>query len=368
MEPRPIGMRERLVKIRRLIIWVSSGTLCLLVAALVFVPVDERVRATGAVWPSANSRLHALEDGLLGEVAVREGAVVKTGDALVSMDTTGDQERLRTVEASITSAMADVSLQKLRLERILKIPLPAEFWYVQEELLSQQERSAQTRNDQDRATELYAKGLISAQDLEQTRLAVELSKIEELKIKGRSKMLDGGLEKAIRDEATAEYDASVATLRSLEVEREILQEAIHRATLRAEADGTVTLVTKRRSGQRVDRGEPLVYLAHGPVNRAELFADESQLHRVQAGQRVLMSSMAFDPLRDGYIEGRVESVALQPESSVAPATGADVPSYRIIVAVDHSPQVLVGGSRVEAKVILRRVPLWRLLFPNTAVK
>jgi len=81
-----------------------------------------------------------------------------------------------------------------------------------------------------------------------------------------------------------------------------------------------------------------------------------------------MSSMAFDPLRDGYIEGRVESVALQPESSVAPATGADVPSYRIIVAVDHSPQVLVGGSRVEAKVILRRVPLWRLLFPNTAVK
>jgi len=358
-------IQSRLKTIRKMIVWVASGTVLILIAVLLLVEIDERVLATGTIWAEKDTRLHAAEDGILEKVFVREGTHVRANEAVVSIDATEHRQSLQTITASIEKARAEVALQKLRLERTLQVPLPAEFWNVREEMLSRKERSAQALSNLQRSTDLHEKGLISAQDLEMARLEWELSRIEETKIQERMEVLEGGLEDTIRNEAAAGYDTALAALHSLEVEKEIHLAAIERATLRAPEDGLVTLVTKTRPGQRVNRGDVLAHIAHGPPTRVELLAEESQFYRVKPGQKVLMRSPAFDPLRHGYIEGRVIRSALQsePESENAESPAGQTPSFRVVAEIDVTPQPLILGSSVEAKILLRRVPIWRLLFP-----
>ena len=70
--------------------------------------------------------------------------------------------------------------------------------------------------------------------------------------------------------------------------------------------------------------------------------------------RVRLRSGAFDTLRYGYVEARVEEVALEPQ-----AAGR----YLVKVRVEKTPVPLTLGSTVEGDIILRRSPIWRLLFP-----
>ena len=72
-----------------------------------------------------------------------------------------------------------------------------------------------------------------------------------------------------------------------------------------------------------------------------------------------MRSNTFDPLRHGYIEGTIQRVAIEPENN-----DQREPSYRVVASIEHTPQPLVLGSTVDARIIIRRVPLWRLLLPH----
>ena len=92
----------------------------------------------------------------------------------------------------------------------------------------------------------------------------------------------------------------------------------------------------------------------------KLFATEREYHRIKTGQRVLMTSPAFDRYRYGYIEGTVVATAIESEPQ---DSGGEKRVYRVHVRVDQTPQPLMLGSSVEADIILRRTPIWRLLLP-----
>ena len=133
--------------------------------------------------------------------------------------------------------------------------------------------------------------------------------------------------------------------------------------MRSPEAGVVTLLNKRRPGERVLRGEDLAHVAHGGATRANVFAGESQYHRVRPGQRVLMKSLSFDALRHGYIEGRVLRAGVEPVPQGDDDAGS--PTYRVVARIEHSPQKLVLGSTVEARIIIQRIPFWKLLLPET---
>ena len=147
-------------------------------------------------------------------------------------------------------------------------------------------------------------------------------------------------------------------MRELEVQRDHCLAAIERCVIRAPADGIVTLLSKRRPGVKVTRGEDLAHLAHGAPVRVDIYCGENQYHRVRPGQRVLMRSNSFDALRHGYIEGTVQRVGIEPE-----IREDGEPRFHVVALIEHAPQPLVLGSTVEARIIIRRTPLWRLILP-----
>jgi len=362
-EPTPQNINQTLARLRLLVLFGGGGCLLGAILLLSFVPVDERVLASGKVRAEADSYLYAPEDGVLGQIHAYEGETVKAGQPVLSLDDSSLRQELKQLEASILKARNELDAQKLNLERTLKLPLPREFWHMQEDLQIARERLRQSEIELNRYNELFQKGLISRQELERTQLSLELARAEETKAKDKLGILDLGLESSILDEARALIIGAQSSLFEFEVRREILMENIERGILRAPRDGVVTQLLKRRPGERITRGEDLAHLAHGPANRLDLFAGENQIHRVRSGQRVIMDALAFDAMRHGYIEGTVTRVPLEPERRID-AEGTSTAEYRIAARIDSSPVELVIGSSVQAKIVLQRIPVWKLLLPE----
>jgi len=362
-EDRQANIQQQIRAMRRMVIglFILSGTI--LFGLLLFVPVDERIMATGTISSERDTYLHAPEDGVLKEILAWEGEKVAKGQPVLQLDDTLHQAELKQIEANMEKARSELEFQKARLERTTRLPLPKEFWHMQEELGIARERIRQSTVELQRSTELHAKGLLSQQEVERSRLAVEIARSEESKTQDKLRILGEGLESTILTEAGAEIHNAQTALRALEIQRDLSRESIERCILRSPADGVVTLLNKRRPGQRVLRGEDLAHVAHGEATRVQIFAGENQYHRVKPGQRVLMKSKSFDTLRHGYIEGRVVRVAIEPETETEePAAG---PAYRVVAQVEKTPQDLVIGSTVEARIVIQRIPLWKLLLPET---
>jgi HlyD family secretion protein len=364
-EDRQANIQQQLRTMRRMVIalFVLSGVI--LLGLLLFVPIDERVNAEGTVRAERDTHLYSPEDGVLKEVKVWEGTDVKKGEVVIALDDTQHQSELRQIEANIEKAQSELDFQKLRLERTAKLPLPKEFWHMHEELGIARERIRQSVVELERATELQKKGLLSQQDVERARFALEVAKAEEAKTQDKLRVIEQGLEGAILSEASAEIQNAHSALRALQVERDIRLQNIERCLLRSPEDGIVTMLNKRRPGERVQRGEDLAHIAHGGPTRVDIFAGESQYHRLRPEQKVLMKSMSFDTLRHGYIEGHVVRTGMEPEQSVSTEAAVTAPSYRVVVKIDHTPQRLVIGSTVDARIIIQRVPLWKLILPET---
>lgn len=70
-----------------LIIWLSFGVVIILIAWSLIMPIDEVVKAHGSVVPSHHiQRLQSFDGGILKEIKVQEGEIVKKGDLLVILD------------------------------------------------------------------------------------------------------------------------------------------------------------------------------------------------------------------------------------------------------------------------------------------
>lgn len=365
MDSQQANIQTQLKRLRQLIIIVVTGAVVVFGGVLLFLPIDERVLAAGRVRAESDTYLYAPEDGVLAAVHVHEGEHVREGQPIISLDTTLHEARLKQIEAEIAKAESDLALRKARMDTLVKLPLPPQFWHMQEELAITRERLRQAEVERERYSNLHRRGLVSAQEYERMRLSVELAKSEEAKAREKLGILEEGLEDTIVREAVAEVLTAEAEIHRLKVEREITRLHLERCTIRSPAEGVVTMILKRRPGESVARGEDLAHVAHGPPLKVDLFAGEVNYHRIRPGQRVLMRGQAFDTLRHGYIEGTVLHVALEPEIRETDAAGNPVSAYRVVTAIDRTPQDLVIGATLEGRIILRRVALWRLFLPHT---
>jgi len=362
-DPRPANIQQQLRNVRRIVLWLSGICAAMLLALAAFIPIDERIEATGQVRAERDVRLFSPEDGVLKSIEVREGDHVAQGAPVFHLDDTQHRAELQQIEASLEKARSDLDVQKARLERTSKLPLPKEFWHLQEELGVTRERTRQSTVEYERAQQLEQRGLISRQETERARLAVEIARADETKAQEKMQIVEKGFESSIIKESVAEIQAAQTAVHVLEVERRLRLESIERCILRAPEEGIVTLLNKRRPGERIQRGEDLAHIAHGGAKRVDIFAGENQFYRVRLGQRVLMKSKSFDTLRHGYIEGHVTKVGIEPETSEE--DGSNNPAaYRVVVAIEHTPIELSIGSTVEARVIFQRIPLWKLALPE----
>ncbi|MCL5885181.1 MAG: efflux RND transporter periplasmic adaptor subunit [Deltaproteobacteria bacterium] len=240
-------------------------------------PIEEIVTAVsaGTVKARRESVIAAEVGGQVAEVLVREGSVVRRGDAMARIR---DPELARQVDA----AGADAAQAKEQLAQAVARRAEAYGRY-RAEAARAENNLRKARDDRKRVAELFRRGFASKSELEQADTILANAE-EEARIA------------ALGDKTAQAADKEVAALsarvESARAHREGLEARRAKLTVAAPFPGIVTKKTVE-VGETKSPGAPLFVLADPSAIHIEAQIDESEAAKVRVGQKVRLYPDAY---------------------------------------------------------------------------
>ena len=316
--------------------------------------LQQSVVASGKVRSPQRMELASQITGRVTQIAVREGAQVKTGDLLIQLD---ESEWL----AALAQAKAGLAQSELRVSQLQQLGLP-----MAEQSRRQAEANVlQARRQFERTRELVAKGFYSKTQLDdaQRNLDVAESQYASAQLQARSNQR-GGSDERLAQIAVEQARASLA----------LAQSRLDYTRITAPADAIV-LTRSVEPGDTAQPGKVLMSLSPNGDTELIVQIDEKNLSLLRLGQKAQASadaypdrhftaeitfiSPAIDPLR-GSVEIRLRVPEppdyLRQEMTVSidietarKANALTVPAEAVRDANTASPWVLVIRDGVATR-------------------
>jgi ABC exporter DevB family membrane fusion protein len=268
--------------------------------------VAQTVVATGRVAPVTEVVIANKIPGRIKAVLVKEGDVVRRGQPVVQFDDHEAQADLRTMEARVTGARAEVRRAQASVEaararwtEIKAAARPQEVERARADVLQAKERWDNAELERTRFDQLLKNGHVARQQRDAVATEAEVAKARLRAAQETLSLVQAGAKAETVAAAWAQVQETEGELRRAEsqVPLAIAELDRARATLRT---GTVesTLngkVTKKmvEPGEAVDIGTPLMVLADVSrvVVKAEI--DETDVGKLRMGQNANVTSDAF---------------------------------------------------------------------------
>ena len=373
---------QRSATTARTVVLTISGLLVAGIWLATATTVPELVRAHGELLPSGHyQQIQSAETGVVADVVVEEGDVVKAGQVLTILTSPEIEQAQEDAQHEMQSAKARLANLRLIAERAaattdfspseLLAMVPDEMAYARSQLTlfaAQQEvhqklraflentvdtlenarsltvKRIETRRDRvKRAEQLFADNLTTRRDLDSHRDSLDqlqASLIEiDIRLSQAAKDLGSAstpLEQnlyALLEKTTKEIFELEDRIKSLEIEVAALTKRQQRLEIRAPADGIVHAVGFPNTGEVIAAGTTLFELMpSGPRLIAELKINPIDIGHIKRGDPVALKFDTFDPRRFGQVQGRVASVS--PNSVTDEQTGDD--HFRATVLLDQN--------------------------------
>ena len=362
-----------------------------LVAFSVWGEYARRERVDGFLaLDSGAARLLAPEAGVVAEILAKEGDEVESGQPLIRLSfergtasgvTSGAlvqkeiSERIAGLEREQVQAR-QLGAQQTEILRRKVDDLQRELVQFDAEIKAQQNRLASSRNEFQRAEELYKDKFYSESKL----------------IEFRNNVLDQQvkLEAARRQRAGVERELSSAKAELPTVEMKVRtqvdqirrqmselqqgsvqEEAKRENVIRAPLAGVVTNIAATRGEAVADEAPLAVIVPKGSGLHAQLLVPTRAIGFVQPGQEVVLRYDAFPFQRFGQYRGTVERVSRtvwSPGEKVGPVTVKE-PVYRVDVRIDgqyvtsgDQKLALRPGMSVNADILQEKRKVWEWVF------
>lgn len=262
---------------------------------------DDLVIDSVVLRPLVEAEVPARQTGVLAEIAVEEGATVKAGELLATLD-----------DRAAKLAVAKAELERAQVHAKATNELRIEYADKALEVARAEMRRSSESNDK------------FARSISQSQLDVERLTVEKLELERR------------QAEHDAEIDRYELQLKENAVETAKLDLELH--GVRAPFAGVVALV-RGRAGEWVEPGAPVLRLVAVDRLRAEGFAPASIVVGAPVGSRVkfAISREGEAPAFSGDIEGTLKFIS--PE--IDPVTG----QVRIWAEIDNAAGHLRPGQQ-----------------------
>ncbi len=297
------------------------------------------ISAAGRVEPlSEEIKVGSEVTGRLEQVRVDEGDHVTKGQVLAVVSN-------RDYEARVAEARAEVHMREAELDRIVNGSRTQER---QEALASTHAAEAVLSNakaEMDRRDRLFQSGDISRSDAEQTEREYAVAKARLDEARQHYAFIDAGPRPD--DKSRAEAGLELARAQLAEAESRLAKTVI-----RSPVTGIV-LRRYRRAGESVTEGadSPVLTVADNSAVRVRVDVDESDVGRVQAGQKAYVTAEAYG---DRKFWGRVFRVGKElGHKNIRtddPAERIDTKVLETLVELDGHPD-LPDGLRVNAFIL-----------------
>jgi putative peptide zinc metalloprotease protein len=333
---------------------VKLAVLASLVAALFLVRMELRVSGPFEILPTYTATVQAEIDGVVDEVLVDQGAVVKAGELIARLSNREHLAEFRKVEAAIEEKNArlriltagprpeEITLAKIRVENAKTTQEQLGHRYDE----AQRIRSAQlvqataavrkaeeqlryARNDRDRFATLFDAGVASRKQREaaEEQLAVRQAELTEVRAAAEIVNADNlasirkesalaaewlreaqaGLDLLLAGSRPEEIEAARAEIESLEAQRRYLERQLELVEVHSPISGVVvTPRPKEKAGHYLRKGDVIAEVQDLENLRIEISVSEKDIGEVAVEQPVSLKARAHS--RQAF-EARVVSIA-----------------------------------------------------------
>ncbi|MFC8684569.1 efflux RND transporter periplasmic adaptor subunit [Brevibacillus porteri] len=297
------------------------------------------VIANGKVAASEEIQVVSKVSGKAASVKVKEGAVVKQGDVLVTLEAADYQQQINQAQAAIAGAQAKLRDTKAgaRNEQLTQLG----------SIVTQAEASLKVvESNYNRMKALFDAGALSQAELEKSSLELE---------KART-----GLEQAQAQYDLAKAGPTADTVAALQAEVSRLGSNLELA--KSNYDNTIirapiTGIVAKRSvdpGEMAAAGTPLMVLVNMTDVKVEASVPENQINQVKVGSTV---DVKVGSLGGKVLKGTVEFVS--------PISDANSSSFPVKVKVNNQDGLLRAG--MVAEVMLQGQATLGTKLPTSAV-
>jgi membrane fusion protein len=366
-------------------VWVSVGTY----ARIETVP--------GMLVTSAPSaKVVALQPGVVSQLAVQEGQLVRKGDRLLVINSdrgsTGGGDvagralgalavRQQLTEAQVAMADGRATAERDRLATIIT-SAEQQALSLRDQIALQEQAVGSNQQMFDQVTAVVERGFVSKVELERRRQALLSSQQSLANLRQQLTARTSDAQQARDQLASVAIDAQQGvsqireSLQALNAEQARL-EGEQSYVIAAPIDGRVTALAAG-VGRSVNASRPvMVIVPDGAELVAELYAPTRAVGFVEAGKETRLLYDAFPYNRFGSFGGKVANIsrtAVDPRETDIPFPFEE-PVYRIKVSLDQQridafggPSPLQAGMTLQANIVLERQTFlaW-LLQPLNAV-
>lgn len=274
--------------------------------------ITESVYAPGVIKSKNQHQVHAKVSGLLIQVLVTEGDLVKKGDPLFVLS--NENSRLNTENARLAADFAAMSMQNDRLNEMkVSMALAKQKMLSDSVLMSRQK-------------ELWAQQIGSKLDLELKELAFSSSKTAWQTAVFRYNELQKQLKFA-----ASQSQKNLSISKTLESD----------FTVRSQSDGRIYSILIE-NGEMVTPQTPLAVVGDASNYIIELQVDEYDIVRIKKGQKVLMS---LDSYKGEVFEAVVDKIN--------PIMNEKSRTFVVEASFTRPPEVLFPNLTAEANILIR---------------
>lgn len=365
----------------------------ILIAFFAFFETSRKASIQGILVPTAGViRVFSNQVGVIREIRVREGQVVREGEILFVVSSERSTSDLRSTETLISKLLAQrrdsfhTELEQVKAQAEHRRTalqqraqdLRGEIKRLDNQALMQQQRIALSEQTVARFVQLKATNYISAAQLQEREAELLDQRQRLLEIE----RIRSATQRDLASTQAEEQDIAVQTLRdenalrrnASTLEQDLTEnEARREIPVRARQSGTITAIAASL-GQTIGAATALAsILPEGHKLEAEMYVPSRAVGFIKPGMAALLRYQAFPYQKFGQHSARVREVtttSVRPEelaTSAATMPGAvqSEPLYRIRLELDQqsvraygAPMPLRSGMLVDASVMLERRKLY----------
>lgn len=335
---------------RRASQWLLWSTVLTLVVALswaAWFELDEVTKGQGKVIPASREQVvQSLDSGVVSQILVREGAVVKKGDVLIRLD-----------DKRSGPVFREAKEKKLALEA-LAVRLRAEAYGrnldfgkdIPKELAARERQAyAARRQSLDEALSSFRRSLEALnREIAMTEPLTKqgvVSEVELLRLKRQQSDLNGQLSERRNRYATDAANELVRVDSELSQTREnasAREDAFIRTVIKAPMDGIVKNVQITTIGGVVQAGMPILEIVPTQDQMlVEAYVKPAEVAFLKPEQKVTVKLTAYDYNRFGGLEGVLEHISpdtMRDEKQRRPGVAMELEEgyYRLMVRITET--------------------------------
>ncbi len=274
--------------------------------------ITESVYASGIIKSKNQYQVYATVSGLIQQILVREGDVVKKGDVLFILE--NETLKMNAENARLAVEFADWNTKGDRLNELKGAIETARSKMLNDSILLIRQRG------------LWAQQIGSKVELEQRELAYTTSVNSYQAAVSRYNDLQKQLD-----------FAAAQSKKLLSISKNIVQDYV----IRSQTDGRVYSILKE-VGEIVNPQSPVAVIGAADDFIAELQIDENDIVRINPGQRVLLT---LDSYKGEVFEATV--------SKIDPIMNERTRTFRIETEFTKKPPTLYPNLSTEANIIIQ---------------